>query len=221
MIRAVEDHRAQNRALRAAQAHDVDRRQSREGDDEHRRDDREILGDIVGDGEGRERAPSDQQLFADLDDLDQLGGVAVEVDHVARFARGLGAGLHGDADIGLGQSRGVVRSVAAHGHEAALGLFLADQAQLVLRRRLGEEVVDAGFGGDGGGGDWFVARDHHRPQAHAAQVGEALLHPRLDHVLEVDDAHQLEVLGDRQRRSAGARDAIHGGGDFGRHLVWG
>ena len=86
-------------------------------------------------------------------------------------------------------------------------------------RGLGEEVVDAGFGGDGGGGDRVVAGDHHGAQAHPAQVGEAFLHPRLDHVLEVDDAHQLEVLGDGQGRTARARDAVHGGGDFRGDLV--
>ena len=70
------------------------------------------------------------------DDLDELGRVAVEIDHVAGLARGLRAGLHGDADIGLGERRRVVGAVAAHGDQLALGLLLADQAQLVLGRRL-------------------------------------------------------------------------------------
>ena len=58
-----------------------------------------------------------QQLLADLDDLDELGRVGIEVDHVAGLACGLGAGLHGDADIGLGEPR-IVGAVAAHGDEA-------------------------------------------------------------------------------------------------------
>ena len=62
----------------------------------------------------------------------QLGRVAVEIDHVAGFARGLRAGVHGHADIGLGQRRRVVRAVARHGDEMALGLFVADALQLLL-----------------------------------------------------------------------------------------
>ena len=104
------------------------------------------------------------------------------------------AGLHRDADIGLGQRRRVVGAVAAHGDQAALGLLLADQLELVLGRGLGEEIVDAGFGGDGGGGQRVVAGDHHRADAHAAQVGEALADAGLDDVLQVDDAEQLPVV---------------------------
>ena len=66
--------------------------------------------------------------------------------------------------------------------------------ELRLRRRLGEEVVDAGLGGDGGGGHRVVAGDHHRADAHAAQLGEALADAALDDVLEVDDAEQPAVL---------------------------
>ena len=86
-------------------------------------------------------------------------------------------------------------------------LLLADVGELLLGRRLGEEVVDAGFRGDGGGGDRIVAGDHHRLDAHGAQRGEALLDAGLHHVLEMDDAEQLAAFGDRQRRAAGARDA--------------
>jgi hypothetical protein len=67
-------------------------------------------------------APSgDQELLADLDDLDQLGRVGVEVDHVAGFAGGLGAGVHGDADVGLGERRRVLGPVAGHRHQPAVG----------------------------------------------------------------------------------------------------
>ena len=65
--------------------------ESRIGRHEHRRDDGEIFGHVVGDREGRERAARHQELFADLDDLDELGRIGVEIDHVAGFARGLRA----------------------------------------------------------------------------------------------------------------------------------
>ena len=67
----------------------------------------------------------DQQLLADLDDLDELRRVRVEVDHVPGLLGGLGAGVHGHADVGLGQRRGVVGAVAGHGDEVAAGLLLA------------------------------------------------------------------------------------------------
>ena len=62
----------------------------------------------------------------------------------------------GDADVRLGEGRRVVGAVAAHGHQLALCLFGADEVQLVLWSRLGEEVVDAGLGGDGCGGHRVV-----------------------------------------------------------------
>ena len=50
------------------------------------------------------------------------------------------------------------------------GLLAADQRHLVFGRRLGEEVVDAGLGGDGRGGQRVVAGDHHGADAHRAQL---------------------------------------------------
>ena len=93
---------------------------------EQRRDDGEVLRHVVGDRESGQRAAGDQHLLADLDDLDELGRVAVEVHHVAGLARGLGAGLHRHADVGLGERRGVVGAVAAHGDQPALALLRAD-----------------------------------------------------------------------------------------------
>ncbi len=60
---------------------------------------------IVGDRKGRQRPARHQQLLADLDDLDELGGAGIEVHHVGGLAGSLGAGLHGNADIGLGKRR--------------------------------------------------------------------------------------------------------------------
>ena len=150
--------------------HDVERAELRIGRDEQRRDDREILGDVIGDREGRERAARHQQLLADLDDLDELGRIGIEIDHVAGLARGLRARLHGDADIGLGERRRVIGAVAAHGDEAALALLGADIGELVLGRRLGDEIIDAGFGRDGRRRHRIVAGHHHRLDAHGAQA---------------------------------------------------
>ena len=176
--------------------------------DEDRRQDREVLGDVVGDRERRQRAARDQQLLADLDDLDQLRRVGVEVDHVARLARRLRARVHRHAHVGLRERRRVVGAVAGHRHQAPVLLLLADQRELRLGRGFGEEVVDARLLGDLGRRQAVVAGDHHRLDAHRAQLVEADLHALLDRVLEVDHAEHLAVARDGQRRAALAADAV-------------
>ena len=79
-------------------------------------------------------------------------------------------------------------------------LVLADQLELRLRRRFGEEVVDARLGGDRRRGQPVVAGDHHRLDAHAAQLGEALLDAALDDVLQLDHAQNTR----RRRRPPAA-----------------
>ena len=172
------------------------------GRGEDRRQDREVLGHVVRHRERGERPAGDQQLLADLDDLDQLRRIRVEVHHVPRLSRGLGAGVHGHAHVRLRQRGGVVRAVAGHGHELAVALALADQLELALGRGLGEEVVHARLVGDLGGGERVVAGDHHRLDAHRPQLVEAVADPLLDHVLQVDHAQHLAVARDRERRAA-------------------
>ena len=204
----VEDDGAQDRRLRRRQPHDVERAEDGERAGEHGRDDGEVLGDVVGDRERRQRAARDEQLLADLHDLDELGGVGVEIDHVAGLARGLRAAVHRHADVGLGEGRRVVGAVAGHGDERAAGLLAADERHLVLGRRLREEVVDARLLGDRLRRARVVAGDHDRADAHAPQLVEALAHAVLDDVLEADDAERDAVLGDDQRRAAGGGDAV-------------
>ena len=85
----VEDHRRQDRRLRrGAEPMMLSLSSAGIGRDEHRRDDREVLRDVVGDRERRQRAAGDEQLLADLDDVDELGRVGVEVDHVAGLLGG-------------------------------------------------------------------------------------------------------------------------------------
>ena len=57
--------------------------------------------------------------------------------------RDVGAGAHGDADVGFGQRRRVVHAVARHGDDAALGPELPDDAVLVLGQDIGLDLVDA------------------------------------------------------------------------------
>ena len=112
---------------------------------EHRGDDREVLRDVVRNRKRGQCPSRDQELLANLDNLDELRGVRVEIDHVPGFLRRLRAGVHRDSDVGLGERRGVVGAIAGHGDELAVGLLAPDERHLVLGCRLGEKVVDARF----------------------------------------------------------------------------
>ena len=175
----VEDDGAQDRAQRRLQGHDVQGTDRREGGHEHGRDDGEVLGDIVGHAEGRQGSARDQHLLADLDDLDELGRVGVQVHHVARLLGGLGAGIHGDPHVGLGQRGRIVGAVSGHGDEVPGRLLAADQRQLVLGPGLGQEIVHPGLAGDGRRGQAVVARDHDGLDPHRAEPLEAVLAARL------------------------------------------
>ena len=154
--------------------HDVEHGHRRVRDREHRRQNREVLRHVVGDRERRERAARHEQLLADLDDLDELGRIGVEIDHVGGFFGRLRAGVHRDADVGLRERRRVVRAVSGHRDEPPGALLALDQIHLRFGRRLGEKVVDAGLLRDGRGGQRIVAGDHDGANAHRAQAIEAL-----------------------------------------------
>ena len=146
----------------------------------------------------RQRAARHQQLFPDLHDLDELRRVAVEIDHVAGFARGLRAGVHRHADIGLRESGRVVRAVAGHGDEPALRLLVADAPQFVLGRGLRHEIIHAGFRGDRAGGERVVAGDHDGADAHFAKLREAFLDAAFDDVFQLDHAERFASFARRR-----------------------
>ena len=78
------------------------------------------------------------------DEPDGVGGgpqVAAHQGEVAGLDGDVGAGAHGDAEVGLGQGGGVVDAVADHGHDAALGLQPLDDVDLVGGQHLGDHVV--------------------------------------------------------------------------------
>ncbi len=219
MIRALKMTAERMADCGVRQVHDVEDVQLREGAGEHGGDDGEIFGYVVGDGKSGERAASDQQLLADFHDLDELGGIGIEIDHVAGFLGGLRAGVHGYADIGLSEGGSVVGAVAGHGDEFAFGLLALDQRHFVFGLGFGEKIVDSGLAGDGRGGERVVAGDHHGANAHGAEVVETLAHAAFDDVGEGDDAEHAAVFGDEQRSAAGVGNIRYVLLDFGRNLV--
>jgi hypothetical protein len=125
----------------------------------------------------------------------------------------------GDGHVGLGEGGSVVGPVARHGHELALGLLVPDQLELHLWSGLGQEVIHAGLGRDGGGGQGVVARDHHRAQPHGPETREALLDPALHDVLQVHDAQHPPTFRDGERRPSRLRDGGDGLVDLRRHTA--
>ena len=89
------------------------------------------------------------------------------------------------------------------------GLLVANDADLVLRFGLRHEVVDASFARDRCRRKRIVAGDHDRLDAHAAELVEPLAHTWLDCVLEIDDADNVTVHHQRQRRAPFSGDTLH------------
>ena len=137
----VEHDGREDRALRALQLHEVEHAQLRVDHGEQRRQDGKVLRHVVGDGERGQRTAGDQQLLAHRPRPATWSGRCPDRPY-CRLARGLGAVVHGHADISLGQGGGIVGAVPAHGHQTAVVLFLADARQLLLRRGLGQHIVD-------------------------------------------------------------------------------
>ncbi len=66
------------------------------------------------------------------------------------FHRNIGAGAHGDADVGCSERRRVVDAVTGHGERrVTLGPKLVDQRLLAFRQHIGPHFVDAEMRGDG------------------------------------------------------------------------
>ena len=59
--------------------------------------------------------------------------VAAHEGEVAGLDGDVGAGAHGDAEVGLGEGGGVVDAVADHGDDLAFGLEAPDDVDLVRR----------------------------------------------------------------------------------------
>src|SRR3546814_14033693 len=83
-------------------------------------------------------------------------------------------GVQRETDVGLCECVRIVGPVAAHRDQPPLALFAPDQRELVLRRRLREEIVDSGFRRARGGGERVIAGDHYRADAPFAKPAETL-----------------------------------------------
>ncbi len=77
--------------------------------------------------------------------IEELRDVRAEIALEERDAGALhghvGAGAHGDADVGLGEGGGIVDAVARHGHLPPFRLQPLDDLALLLRLHLGHDLI--------------------------------------------------------------------------------
>ena len=76
----------------------------------------------------------------------------------------------GDADVRAGERRGVVDTVADHGHLVALLLQTADDGLLLRGQHVGNGFADVQLFADGLGGLAVVAGEHDHVEAHLAEM---------------------------------------------------
>src|ERR1019366_1303524 len=88
--------------------------------------------------------------------------------------------------------------------------IFVDQFEFGFRGRFSEKIINPGLSGNRRRGEAIVAGDHDRLDAHAPQVRESFLDTALDDVLELDDAEHTGAIGDDQRGTSLARNALHG-----------
>ena len=146
-----------------------------------------------GNGKRRQRSARHQQLLAYFHNLNQFGGIVIKVNHIAGFLGGLRPAVHGHADIGLRQSRGVIRPVPHHGNQLAGSLLLPDITQLIFGLGFRDEIINSGFFRDIPGRARIIPRHHYRLHPHLAQAFEALFYARLDDILQFNNADNLPV----------------------------
>src|SRR5581483_2221090 len=176
--------------------HDIESVEHRKDACKHRGNNCKIFGDVIRNREGGKGAAGHQQLLADCNDLDELCGVGVEINHVAGLFGGLSAGVHRDTDVSLSECGCVVGAIAGHRDELALRLLALDQVHLVFGLRFSEEVIDAGFAGDSGRCERVVTGNHDGANAHSTKMVEPLPHAAFHNIFEVNYAEGTVVFGD-------------------------
>ena len=124
--------------------------------------------------------------------------VVAEQDQVGGGHRDVRAGPEGQPEVGRRERGGVVDAVADHRHLVPLRLQPGDDGGLVGRQCSRDDLVDAGFRGDGPRGRLVVPGQQDRVQPELAQFGDRGGGRGLDRVGDRDGAPDLR----RPSRSA-------------------
>ena len=164
-----------------------------------------MRGDVVGERPEQVALDRRQRAAGEPDRVGRDAQVAAHQGEVAGLDGDVGAGAHGQAEVGLGEGGGVVDAVADHRHDPALGLQPLDDVDLVGGQDLGDHVAASmpTSRGDRAGGRRVVAGEQHRAQAEVAQLGDRLGGGRLDRVGDDEHAAGRAVPADRDGGAAG------------------
>ena len=120
----------------------------------------------------------------------------------------VGAGAHGDADVGGGKRRRVVHAVAGHGDHASFAAQPLHHLRLAVGQHLRLDLVDAEMARDRLRGGAVVAGEHHHAQAFAPQRRQRGGRRFLDRIGDRDHAGELAVERDEDRGRAVAPQAL-------------
>ncbi len=116
------------------------------------------------------------------------GEIAAEQRDAGALDRDVGAGAHGDADIGRGEGRGVVDAVARHRDHAALAAQPLDHGALLIGQHLGLDLGDAELARDRLGGGAVVAGEHDDADVFIGERSQRCGCGPLDRIGDGDDA---------------------------------
>src|ERR1700730_3050699 len=142
--------------------------------------------------------------------------VAFKQRHAGALDRDIGARPHGDADIGRGERRGIVDAIPIHRNDTALRAQAFDHLTLVAGQNARLDIVDAKRAGDGLGGGFIVACEHHHAHALIAQPLDRIKRRLFDWIGDRDEPGGLAVDGDEYDGGAilaqfvGLRQKVHG-----------
>jgi hypothetical protein len=128
--------------------------------------------------------------------------ISLHEDHFPARHRHVGAGPHGDADVGLGQRGRVVDAVARHRHATAFGLQPGDQGELVGGRDLAADFIQPQLRPDRFRRREPVARGHDDADALVAQRADCLGRGVLDGIGDRDQARKPAIDREEHHRRA-------------------
>ena len=129
-------------------------------------------GDVVGERPEQVALDRREGSPGEADGVDCGTQVASHECEVAGFDRDVGAGSHRETEVGLGESGGVVDSVADHRDDSSFVLEASYDVDLLGGEDLGDDLVDADLGGDISGGAFVVAGEEHRAETESAETGD-------------------------------------------------
>ena len=128
--------------------------------------------------------------------------IAAKERDAGAFDRDIGAGAHGDADVGGSERRRVVDAVAGHGDDAAVAPQFFDDAAFLLRQNLGLDFGDAELARHRLRGDAVVAGEHHDAQSLIAQRPERVRRGLFDRVGDTEQRGDIAVGGEEDHGRA-------------------